>query len=123
MSIKLKNSESFVLALIQNRTVEEPISSTEMTKTLNCCDSDIRKYVNHLRLKKIPICSTRRGYFMAQNNLQLMEYLASLSSRINEIEKTKKSLETINDISKWHDEIEFDESYLMTKDNEQLTLI
>ncbi|MGX7031709.1 hypothetical protein ACWN8B_10245 [Vagococcus zengguangii] len=122
MKIKLNVNESYILGAIQYRTSDRPISSTEIESVFKFKDSDVRKFVNKLRLKGIPIASNHKGYYISQNKIELVEYLSRLNHRINEMLNVHKSLQGIDDLNEWHEMIELDNYYLINKDNEQIEI-
>ena len=56
----------------------------------------IRKIINHIRVNQLikNLCSTSKGYFIAQDENELAEYLESLDNRINEITRVRNSFTT-----------------------------
>ena len=122
MKIKLTVNESYILGAIQYRTSERPISSTEIESVFNFKDSEVRKYVQRLRDKRIPIASNHKGYYIAKNKSELVEYLARYNSRINEMLNIHRKLQTIDNISEWKEMVELDDYYLINKDNEQIEI-
>lgn len=122
MKTKLNVNESFILGAIQNRTVERPVTSTEINKSLNYESSEVRTCIHNLRKKGVPVVGCREGYYMPTNIHELEIYIDSFSKRIKEMEKVLEAMRKINDVKKWKEHIEHENFYLKNKDNEQIEL-
>ncbi len=55
--------------------------------------TELRKCINLLRLKGIPICSCVDGYFYSDNTEDISNTVSQLHSRISKIEQAKDGLE------------------------------
>ena len=53
----------------------------------------LRKIINHIRTKGLlkSLCSSSRGYFIANTNKELDDYLCSLDERISAIQQIRNS--------------------------------
>jgi len=122
LKIKLNTNESFILGAIQNRTLDCPISSTEIKGTWNYTDVDVRRIVHALRKKHIPIASNCKGYYMPVNKEELIAYLHNFNDRMNEMVNVYIAMQQVDDVLIWREQIEYEEYYLKNKDSEQLEL-
>lgn len=122
MKIKLNVNESFILGAIQNRTVDRPISSTEIKGTWNYTDVDVRRFIHTLRKKGVPIASNHKGYYMPADKDEWVAYLLSFNERINEMLNVHKEMQKVDDVTEWKNQIEHESYYLKNKDNEQIEL-
>lgn len=122
MKIKLNVNESFILGAIQNRTVDRPISSTEIKGTWKYTDVEVRKFIHDLRKKQIPIAGNHKGYYMPADKDQWVAYLHSFNERINEMLNVHKEMQKVDDVMEWKNQIEHESYYLKNKDNEQIEL-
>lgn len=58
-------------------------------------DARVRKIVNHIRRNDLVplLCSTSKGYFVAQTREEVIDYLTSLKQRINEQQRIHDSIQ------------------------------
>ena len=122
MKIKLNVNESFILGAIQNRTVDCPISSTEIKGTWKYTDVDVRRFIHTLREKGVPIASNHKGYYMPADKGEWVVYLHSFNKRMNEMLDVYKKMQKVDDVTEWKNQIEHESYYLKNKDNEQIEL-
>lgn len=122
MKIKLNVNESFILGAIQNRTIDRPISSTEIKGIWKYTDVEVRKFIHDLRKKGVPIASNYKGYYMPADKGEWVDCLHSFNARINEMLKVHKEMQKVDDVTEWKEQIEHDSYYLKNKDNEQIEL-
>lgn len=122
MKTKLNVNESFILGAIQNRTIDCPISSTEIKGTWNYTDVEVRKLIHDLRKKQIPIASNHKGYYMPADKVEWVACLNSFNERMNEMLKVYKEMQKVDDVTEWKEQIEHDSYYLKNKDSEQIEL-
>ena len=61
---------------------QHPIKSAELERTLDISGTDLRKLVNKLRRKGVPICSGRDGYFYAKNAGDILRTIRQLNVMI-----------------------------------------
>lgn len=71
---------------------QKPISSKSLEIFFGLKGSEIRKLVNSLRCKGVPICSDSDGYYYASNQQELKATIMQLDSRINQIAKARDGL-------------------------------
>ena len=57
---------------------EHQISSRDLVRQMNVRESELRKRVNRLRRKSVPIASSREGYFYASNAAELYSTIRQL---------------------------------------------
>ena len=60
---------------------EHLICSRDLVRQKNLRESDLRKKVNRLRRKAVPIASNREGYFYASNAAELYSTIRQLKER------------------------------------------
>ena len=90
---KLNIEESFSEYLEKyHKGYANPVSSKSLEAVFHLKGSEIRRLVNALRCKGIPICSDTDGYFYADNEHEINATIAQLSSRINQIAKARDGL-------------------------------
>lgn len=61
---------------------QHPVKSAELERTLDISGTDLRKLVNKLRRKGVPICSGRDGYFYAKNAGDILRTIRQLKIMI-----------------------------------------
>ena len=81
---------------------EHLICSRDLVRQKNLRESDLRKKVNRLRRKAVPIASIREGYFYASNALyspirQLKEMRAGLDAAICGLEQAMEKFSEASD--------------------------
>ena len=64
---------------------ENAIYSSEIEGITGLKGSDVRLTVNRLRTTGVPICSSKRGYFIAENPSDILETIEMLNGRCNAI--------------------------------------
>lgn len=109
--IKLTLKESLVFSFIRNRRVEQPISSPEIEPHVSMAGSQIRKVVNGLRKKGLPINANAQGYYMAETPSELSGYVNSFDSRIKEQQEACAGLAGITDVNEWIKLVKYHESF------------
>jgi len=72
------------------------VTSTVICKSLNIVGPRLRKLINHIRItNQLPgLCSTSKGYFVAENLGEIDDYIISLKQRI------KSQVEVLNSIER-----------------------
>lgn len=72
------------------------VTSTVICKSLNIVGPRLRKLINHIRITNqlAGLCSTSKGYFVAENLGELDDYIISLKQRI------KSQVEVLNSIER-----------------------
>ncbi len=89
MNINLKN------LLEQNhKGKSNAIKSFQLERLTNQTGSQIRECVNELRCSGVPVCSDRSGYYIAASREELNHTIAQLNSRILQINKAIKGLQS-----------------------------
>ena len=70
------------------------VTSTVICKSLNIVGPRLRKLINHIRITNqlAGLCSTSKGYFVAENLGEIDDYIISLKQRI------KSQVEVLNSI-------------------------
>ena len=66
---------------------ENLICGRDLVRQSHIRESDLRKKVNRLRRKAVPIASSREGYFYASNAAELKEMRAGLDAAICGLEQ------------------------------------
>ncbi len=69
------------------------VNGAELERALNLSGTDLRKLVNKLRRKGIPIASDRQGYFYAVNAGEVYTTIRQLRQMSNGLEKAIAGLE------------------------------
>ncbi len=66
--------------------------SKQLEAAFSCKGTEIRRCINMLRSKGIPICSCVNGYFYSDNTEDISSTVNQLYSRISKIEQAKDGL-------------------------------
>ena len=61
---------------------QHPVKSVELERSLNMSGTDLRKLINKLRRKAVPICSSRDGYFYAKTAGDIVRTIRKLEIMI-----------------------------------------
>ena len=69
------------------------VSGRDLEQTLNLSGTDLRKIVNRLRRKGIPIASDRSGYFYARTAGEVYTTIRQLQAMVNGLEAAIRGLE------------------------------
>jgi hypothetical protein len=84
---------------LSNRTVDNPIKSTDIVKALNTRNEHqineprLRKIISYIRMNAIlPIIATHNGYYCASNKDEIKEQIKSLNERADQINNTAHGL-------------------------------
>lgn len=77
---------------IHHKGEANAVKSSVLEKIYHCTGVAIRKEINELRCKGVPICSTRKGYFFASSITEADKTIAQLSSRISKIMEAKAGM-------------------------------
>ena len=90
-----KPHSSHIIHKIQTRTIENPIFSKEIERSLAISDVAVRDAVHKARtVENIPICAGNTGYFMPRDKAEALRTIKSLRSR------AKQNLEAAEGIEK-----------------------
>ena len=65
---------------------DRTIKSAELERTMKMNGTDLRKLVNKLRRKAVPICSGRDGYFYARTAGDILRTIRQLKVMIRELQ-------------------------------------
>lgn len=71
------------------------VFSKELERLFHCKGTEIRRMVNELRIKGVPICSCSRGYYYAENRSDIEETIAHLDGRVSKIKAAQDGLREI----------------------------
>lgn len=69
------------------------VSGSELERALGLSGSELRRLVNHLRQKGVPIASDRRGYFYAVTAGEVYTTIRQLRQMMTGLEKAIAGLE------------------------------
>lgn len=69
--------------------------SKQLEAAFSCKGTEIRKCINALRSRGVPICSCADGYFYSDKAEDILKTVKQLHSRISKIEQAKDGLEQI----------------------------
>ena len=63
---------------------QKAVTSTKICDALNIIGPRLRKMINHIRINNLifGLCSSSNGYFIAENEKEINEYIISLKQRI-----------------------------------------
>ena len=91
---KASRMQNHVIAMIHNRTKENPIYSAEIERRLGVTGVTIREIVHTARTEKnIPICAESKGYFMPSNKAEADRTINSLRSRARQNNEAANGIE------------------------------
>ena len=77
-----KVHSSHIIHKIQTRTIDNPIYSKEIERSLAISDVSVRDAVHKARtIENIPICAGNKGYFMPRDRAEALRTIKSLRSR------------------------------------------
>ena len=71
------------------------VFSKELERLFHCKGAEIRRIVNELRSKGVPICSCNKGYYYAESASDIEETIAHLDGRISKIKAAQDGLREI----------------------------
>ena len=94
-----KPHSSHIIHKIQTRTIDNPIYSKEIERSLSISDVSVRDAVHKARaIDNIPIGSGDKGYFYPRDKSEILRTVASLRSR------AKRCLEAADGIEKYYED-------------------
>lgn len=93
-NIDLTDSEEIVLDKIYIGK-EYSTSLAYISHTVGYDERMVKRIIRDLRLKGVPICSGRGGYWIASNRLELEETINNFYSQYSAIKKTLDALKKI----------------------------
>lgn len=83
-----------VIAMIQGRTINNPIYSKEIERRLGISGVIVREIVHRSRTEdNLPICSGATGYFMPRNKIEAQRTIKSLYSRAKQNREAAEGIE------------------------------
>lgn len=85
-TILTQEEENICEMLKLHKGEENAIKSYEIEKYFHISCSTVREVINSLRVKGFPICSGGKGYFFAENEIDLRRTIAHLNGRKSSIE-------------------------------------
>ena len=89
-----KPHSSHIIHKILTRTIDNPIYSKEIERSLSISDVTVRDTVHKARtLDNIPICSGNTGYFMPRDKAEALRTIASLRSRAKQNMEAAEGIE------------------------------
>jgi len=95
-SYDLKNFTDLEVAvlyfILSSGSEEKPVTSAKITKKIGLVPKDVRDVIHSLREKQVQVCSGCRGYYIAENNMQVTKTIRHLRSRSNKINKVADAL-------------------------------
>ena len=92
--MKKKPHSSHIIHKIQTRTIENPIFSKEIERSLAISDVLVRDAVHKARtVENIPICAGNTGYFMPRDKAEALRTIKSLRSRAKQNNEAADGIE------------------------------
>ena len=89
-----KPHSSHIIHKIQSRTIENPIYSKEIERSLSIYDVSVRDAVHKARtIDNIPICAGNKGYFMPRDKAEALRTIKSLRSRATQNNEAADGIE------------------------------
>ena len=89
-----KPHSSHIIHKIQSRTIENPIYSREIERSLGISDVSVRDAVHKARtIENIPICAGNKGYFMPRDKAEALRTIKSLRSRATQNNEAADGIE------------------------------
>ena len=88
------SKDNHVIAMIQERTSNNPILSKDIGSRLGISGVAIRDIVHRARVDdNIPICAGTRGYYMPRDMVEAQNTIRSLYSRAKQNRKAAEGIE------------------------------
>ena len=92
--MKKKPHSSHIIHKIQARTIDNPIYSKEIERSLSISDVTVRDAVHKARtIENIPICAGNTGYFMPRDKAEALRTIKSLRSRAKQNMEAAEGIE------------------------------
>ncbi|OJU18293.1 MAG: hypothetical protein BGN88_00940 [Clostridiales bacterium 43-6] len=93
------DSERLYRYLMKNHSGKKDATlSSELEAVFLCKGTQIRKYINELRTRKIPACSSSFGYYYSENPNDIDDTITHLDSRIKKIELARSGLQKAKEL-------------------------
>ena len=71
------------------------VKSKVIEARFHCKGAEVRRMVNELRCKGVPICSSNQGYYYATSNEEIQETIAHLEGRIKKIRAAQDGIKKL----------------------------
>lgn len=72
--------------------LENAMKSTDLEQTLHISENELRRQVNRLRRKNIPICSGSNGYFYALHAGEVVDTILNLDEMMKGLQDSMRGL-------------------------------
>jgi len=79
----------------QHKGKANAVKSREIEAAFLCKGAEVRRMVNDLRCKGIPICSCNEGYYYADSDQDICFTIAHLNGRIKKMQAAKQGMHDI----------------------------
>lgn len=89
----MQNFEKYMQT--EHKGKAKAVFSKELERFFHCKGTEIRRMVNELRTKGVPICSCSRGYYYAESRSDIEETIAHLDGRVSKIKAAQDGLREI----------------------------
>ena len=89
----MKNVERYMQT--EHKGKAKAVYSKELERLFHCKGTEIRRMVNELRSKGVPICSSSKGYYYAESRSDIEETIAHLDGRVSKIKAAQDGLRNI----------------------------
>ena len=86
-----KHADTVLLGL-QHRDADHPVTASKITEALDVSGAAVRAIVHHLREMGHPIGSSSKGYWYAQNELELRPTITHMEQRIRSMTSAAQAL-------------------------------
>lgn len=80
---------------IQHKGKVNAVKSKEIEAAFHCKGAEVRRMVNDLRCKGVPICSCNEGYYYAESDQDVCFTIAHLYGRIKKMQAAKQGMHDI----------------------------
>ena len=71
------------------------VKSVVIEARFHCKGAEVRRMVNELRCKGVPICSSDQGYYYATSNEEIQETIANLEGCIKKIRAAQEGIKKL----------------------------
>jgi hypothetical protein len=89
---RAKEKIDLIFGLVQIRTVDNPIHSKPLERSMSLTGPEVRAVITFLRLQEYPIASNGKGYYYATNPTDLRETIDHLEGRAFKISQVAGAL-------------------------------
>ena len=87
------NFEQYMLT--QHKGKANAVKSREIEAAFHCKGAEVRRMVNDLRCKGVPICSCNEGYYYADSDQDICFTIAHLNGRIKKMQAAKQDRKSV----------------------------